>query len=381
MNADERYMKQALELAASASGLTFPNPLVGALVVSAGEVVGEGFHSAPGRDHAEVEAISKAGKKAYGATLYLNLEPCCHQGRTPPCTDSIIRAGISRVVFSIYDPDPRVRGKGARILRERGIEVEVGVLATEALELNLPFVHKNITGRSFVALKLALTWDGRMTCEGETWLSGEESRKQVHLIRAGMEAIAIGKGTLRIDDPMLDRCLYPLSLPPPVRMIFDSSLEFPVDHRWLAGGERVILYGTTSAGKEQRKKLEEAGAEVVILPASEEGNVDLAAWKTDISAKNFTSVLVEGGGRISTSLFRQGLMDRMILFSAPLVSGSEGVGWFQDGIKPDWFNRDEFVLNRVRTFGNDLMAVYDRSYLERYREMMTTEESDLFGFD
>ncbi len=201
MDLEEKYIRRALELAGNAMGETFPNPLVGAVVVAGGGIVGEGYHRGPGRPHAEIEAIRDAGERARGAALYLNLEPCCHYGRTPPCTDGIVDAGISRVVFSMYDPDIRVRGKGAAALRARGVEVKGGVCAGEALELNLPYVHRNLTGKPFVMLKLASTLDGRLTWGAERgYLSGESEQRYIHRLRAWTEAIAIGIGTV-VDRP------------------------------------------------------------------------------------------------------------------------------------------------------------------------------------
>ncbi|MDD3643413.1 MAG: bifunctional diaminohydroxyphosphoribosylaminopyrimidine deaminase/5-amino-6-(5-phosphoribosylamino)uracil reductase RibD, partial [Candidatus Krumholzibacteria bacterium] len=267
-------MSRALELAARGTGMTFPNPLVGAVVVSGGEIAGEGFHEGAGRPHAEVVALGEAGERARGGVLYCNLEPCCHHGRTPPCTDAIAAAGISRVEYAIHDPDVRVMGKGARRLRELGIEAVGGLMAGEAIELNLPYVHRRLTGRPFIVLKLALTLDGRLAGGGERYLTCEASRGCVHGLRACMEAIAIGSGTLRADDPELDRRLFPGCLGPPVRMVFDSGLSLDPGHRWLGRGEPVIVYCGRKADPGRVARLRDAGAEVVPLPAAD-GGLDL----------------------------------------------------------------------------------------------------------
>lgn len=367
---EERYIKKALELAAKATGKAFPNPLVGAVVVADGEIVGEGYHRGAGFPHAEIEAISRSGERSAGGTMYLNLEPCCHFGRTPPCTSAILEAGISRVVFSIYDPDKRVRGRGAEALTAGGVEVLSGICASDALELNLPYVHRNLTGRTFVVLKLASTFDGRLTAGAGRRLTGETSREYVHYLRAWTEAVAIGMGTLEKDSPILDRRFYPVDLPPPVRMVFDTRLRFPLDHPWLVGGEDVIIYCLEGADSGRVKCLEEAGAEVKALPGAG-GGVDLSSWVEDISKRGIVSVLVEGGGMVSTSLIREGLFDRLVLFYAPLISGCDGVSWYRDGDVPAWLDHGELNNVRLESFGDDIMAVYDRRRMSGYIDMVT----------
>jgi diaminohydroxyphosphoribosylaminopyrimidine deaminase/5-amino-6-(5-phosphoribosylamino)uracil reductase len=364
---DEIYVGKALELAERAVGVTFPNPLVGALVVSEGEIVGEGYHEGAGTPHAEAIAIRRAADRGRGATLYLNLEPCCHFGRTPPCTDLIVEAGISRVVFSILDPDVRVRGRGTRILREQGVEVETGILAEEAFELNLPYIHRSITGQPFIILKLASTLDGRLTAGARKWLTGEKARKRVHYLRAWTEAIAIGMGTLRADDPILDRRFYREGLPPPMRMVFDTHLTFPTSHRWLANQESVVLYCVKGAPRDRISKLTASGAEVVALPAGD-GGVDLSAWLDDVQRRGITAVIVEGGGRISTSMIAGNIFNRLVLFYAPLLSGRGGLEWFQGIESPAWLERGELIPSSVEIADEDLMVVYDTRQLLHYLE-------------
>jgi diaminohydroxyphosphoribosylaminopyrimidine deaminase/5-amino-6-(5-phosphoribosylamino)uracil reductase len=370
---EARYMRRALELAEAAIGETFPNPLVGAVVVAGGEIVGEGYHRGPGSPHAEIEAIRAAGDRVRGADLYLNLEPCCHYGKTPPCTLGIIDAGIARVVFSTYDPDSRVRGKGASALRAHGIEIRTGVCAKEAVELNLPYMHRNLTGKPFVMLKLASTLDGRLTWGGETRLSGEKEQAYAHRLRAWNEAIAIGIGTLSKDRPKLDRRYFGAAMRPPVRMVFDSALMFPPDYPWLGRKERVIIYCLTDADPIVRRQLESAGAEVVPLPRCLHG-VDLRFWLEDISTKGISSVLVEGGGEVATSFLQNELLERLVLCYAPLVSGQSGVAWYQDGRGPQWLARGEFVLTHCEAMDNDLIAVYDSRKIVEYTDVVTEEE-------
>ena len=374
MDLEEKYMRRALELAERGLGETFPNPLVGAVIVAGDRIVGEGYHRGPGHPHAEIEAIRDAGDRARGAALHLNLEPCCHFGRTPPCTEAIAEAGIKRVVFGMYDPDARVRGKGAAALRARGIEVAGGVCAADALELNLPFVHWNLTGRPFVALKLASTLDGRLTWGSERSLSGEQEQHYIHRLRAWTEAIAIGIGTVSIDHPKLDRRLFRQDVSPPVRMVFDSALRFPEDYPWLARGERVIIYCLTNVDPIRRRELETAGAEVVPLPRGPHG-VDLRFWIEDVAAKGITSVIVEGGGEVATAFLQEGLIERLVLCYAPLVSGQSGVSWYQDGRGPHWLARGELTLRRCTPMGEDIVLVFDSRKIGGYLSAVTEEET------
>jgi len=370
LTGDKRYVERSLELARKAVGLTFPNPLVGAVLVADGKIVGEGSHRGVGNPHAEIEAINQAGEKTRGATLYLNLEPCCHFGKTPPCTDAILEAGISRVVFSIYDPDERVRGRGAGILRAKGVSTTVGVLSGEALELNLPYIHRNLTGKPFIVLKLASTINGYLTAGDRRWLTGEKARQYVHYLRAWTEAIGIGIGTLESDAPILDRRLFGKNLPPPIRMVFDTSLRFPSDHSWLVRGEKVIIYCLQGSSIEKMGKLEKAGAEVVILSRGE-GGIDLSAWIDDMAQRGLTSVLIEGGGEVSTSIIRSGLFDRLVLFYVPLISGTKGVSWYQDAGPPPWLSERGLLPANLEMMEGDLMMVYDSQQMERYIDVVT----------
>ena len=377
MNGDRQYMERALELAACGTGLTFPNPLVGAVLVSGGAIAGEGYHAGAGKPHAEIEAIAAAGEKTAGADLYLNLEPCCHHGRTPPCTDAIIEAGISRVIFAIFAPDERVRGEGARQLRENGIAVETGMMAREALEINLPYVHRSLTGEPFVLLKLAVTLDGKITLGDEEYITCSGSLECVHGLRAKLEAIAIGSGTLHADDPSLDRRLYERPLDPPVRMVFDSHLSIPADHPWLAKGEKVILYCSLDADAGKISELEKARPEIVRLPYGD-GGLDLHAWRHDLREKGITSVLVEGGARIATSMMKAGIPDRLVLFQAPLIAGDGETGWYVDDLPPD---NGGLNLSYMEVIGGDIMTVYDRDHVTGYLDAVTKEGGNVYRAD
>ncbi|MFO7916283.1 MAG: bifunctional diaminohydroxyphosphoribosylaminopyrimidine deaminase/5-amino-6-(5-phosphoribosylamino)uracil reductase RibD [Candidatus Krumholzibacteriales bacterium] len=354
---DEFYMDRAIELAKLAISDVFPNPRVGAVIVSGGEIVGEGFHRGSGKPHAEIEAIAGAGEKAAGGTLYLNLEPCCHHGETPPCTDAIIQAGIARVVFGIIDPDRRVRGRGAEILRGRGIDVTAGVRAREAFELNYPFIFRKKTGRAMVTLKVAMTLDGKLTVPGGGWFTSGQSRKRVHYLRSYHEAVAVGIGTVLSDDPSLDRRYWSEDLSPPVRMVFDSDLRFPADSRWFEDGRRVLVYCRRDPLPDGVSRLEKQGAEVIPLPGDDSG-LDLEAWRDDISRKGLSSVLVEGGAGISTSLLREGLVDIFCLFTAARVSGEIGLSWYGGPDEPEWMREGGLSLSRAEASGEDVMAVF-----------------------
>ncbi|MDZ7859636.1 MAG: bifunctional diaminohydroxyphosphoribosylaminopyrimidine deaminase/5-amino-6-(5-phosphoribosylamino)uracil reductase RibD [Candidatus Krumholzibacteriota bacterium] len=365
MNSDELYLGRAIELARKGIGDTFPNPNVGAVVVSDGRIVGEGYHKKKGEPHAEVEAINEAGSEARGGTIYLNLEPCCHYGTTPPCTERIIQAGLKRVVFSIYDPDPRVSGKGARILRENGIEVETGVKSWEAMEINLPFIHRCETGKPLVILKLALTLDGCLTVEPNGWFTSEESRKYVHYLRALTDAVAVGIGTVKSDNPVLDRRFFERKLPPPVRCVFDSKLDFHLESSWFNDGERIMIYCSEDANTAKAESLKEAGAEVIPL-SENNGRIDLERWIEDLSERSIHSVLVEGGAGIATSFIKKRLADRMFIFFASRISGKKGLSFFMEDEEPDWIKGGGLNPSRVSLSGSDIVAVYDNPVIEGY---------------
>lgn len=380
MTEEERYIQRALDLATGGLGTVFPNPLVGAVIVSSGEIVGEGYHRGPGKPHAEREAIAQAGEKARGSTLYLNLEPCCHYGKTPPCTEAIIEAGIARVVFGIYDPDPRVRGKGAAYLREHGIETTTGILAAGALELNLPYVHRNLTGRTFVVMKLASTLDGRLTAEGRAWLTGDSARRYAHFLRAWTECVAVGIGTVEKDDPILDRRHYREKMPPPVRIVFDTSLRFPPDHPWIVNGERTILYCGEGVDASTMDRLTAAGAVVAPIPVRN-GELDLTAWLNDVGDRGIVSVLVEGGGRVATSILKEDLAERIVIIYTPFVSGEGGVALYGDRSAPGWFDRGELRPVRLELLGEDVVIIYDRRRITDYLLFVTEEDALVHWID
>ena len=354
-------------------GLNFPNPLVGAVVVSNGEIVGEGFYRGPGTNHAEVEALSRAGERAEGATIYLNLEPCCHYGMTPPCVDKITSAGVSRVVFSLYDPDARVQGHGAEILRERGIDVTVGVEAGEAFELNIPYLYSRLSDRPFVVVKLASTIDGKIGLGERKYMTLEETRRFVHRLRAWTESIAVGMGTFRSDLPKLDRRLFGGKVGPPVRILFDYHCTFPPDHEWLKRAERVVLLCGENADGQSVRRLRDAGAEVIGVKGRE-GFLDIEEALEKLHAIGLTSILVEGGSRLATSFIESGAFDRLVVCYAPFIGGTGEVDMYRDKASPGWQEDEPLKLKRVERFDDDACLVYDRKVLDTYFKMVSKGE-------
>jgi diaminohydroxyphosphoribosylaminopyrimidine deaminase / 5-amino-6-(5-phosphoribosylamino)uracil reductase len=312
-------MRRALRLAARGRYRTAPNPRVGALLVLDGEVVGSGWHRRAGGPHAEVEALAAAGDRARGATLYVTLEPCCHHGRTPPCVDAVLAAGVARVVACHRDPDPRVSGRGFERLRAAGVAVEVGLLAAEAVRLNLSFLVAATLGRPAVTLKWAMSLDGRIaTARGESqWISSPAGRRWALALREEHDATLVGSGTALADDPRLDRRLG-LAGRPGLRVVLDRRLRLPPTARLLGVPGPVLIY-TESPAAGRRHALAERGVEVVALAA-----VEPAAVLADLAARGVQSVLVEGGGEALASFVASGLYDRVMVDCAPLLIGGRG---------------------------------------------------------
>lgn len=323
---DAECMDLALALAALGAGTTDPNPMVGAVVVRNGRIVGMGFHERLGTPHAEVHALEAAGPLAQGATLYVNLEPCAHYGRTPPCTQAIIAAGIRRVVAAIEDPDPRVSGRGFAALRAAGIDVTVGVRAEAARRLNELFLKHASTGRPFVLLKSATSLDGRIaTATGASrWITGPEARALVHKLRARYPAIMIGSGTALADDPELTARTDPPAPRQPLRVVVDSRARLPVTARMLRAPGATLVATTEAAPPERRKALEKAGAEVLVLPQRADGRVDLVALMEELGRRGITGVLLEGGASLNGAMLDSGLVDKVMFFIAPMIIGGQG---------------------------------------------------------
>jgi diaminohydroxyphosphoribosylaminopyrimidine deaminase/5-amino-6-(5-phosphoribosylamino)uracil reductase len=325
---DERWMRRALQLAARARGRTAPNPMVGAVLVQGDEPVGEGYHHRAGEPHAEVMALRAAGDRARGATIYVSLEPCCHHGRTPPCTDAILAAGVRRVVAATLDPFPKVSGGGIAALQAAGIDVSVGMLEAEARRLNEAFFKAVTHGLPFVTLKAAMTLDGKIaTVTGHSrWVTGEAARRHVHRLRDQHDAILAGIGTIRTDDPLLTARLPRAR--DPLRVVVDARAELPLNSQ--IGSTlrevRTLVAATEAAPRERREALAAEGAEVLVLPA-ERGRVALRPLMEELVRRGVHSVLAEGGAEIHASLLAAGLVDKVILFIAPkLVGGRAAPG-------------------------------------------------------
>lgn len=320
-------MLRALELAARALGRTSPNPMVGAVVVRDDEILGEGFHTRAGEDHAEVAALRGAGDRARGADLYVNLEPCSHFGRTPPCADAIIRAGVGRVFAALRDPNPRVDGQGIERLREAGVAVHVGLLAAAARRLNEVYCKHITTGLPHVTLKSGMSLDGKIaTRTGESrWITGEAARLKVHEIRNSVDAVLVGIGTILADDPELTTRLPDVECRHPDRIIIDSLLRVPLKSRVLVrrGPSRVILVASPHVPEERVRLLRGLGAEVLIIPGAAGGDrrVDLRAVMRELGRLGITSLLVEGGSEIAASCLEAGIVDKVLFFIAPTIIG------------------------------------------------------------
>ncbi len=324
MRRDEDFMREALLLAQNALGRTSPNPLVGAVIVREGRVVGAGWHRKAGTPHAEVHALAMAGDLSRGATAYVTLEPCSHYGRTGPCAKALVEAGVKRVVVPVLDPNPLVAGKGKAMLEAAGVEVTVGVLAEEARQINEAYFKWVTQKMPFVTLKTAMTLDGKIaTAAGKSqWITGEAARQRVHEMRDVADAILVGIGTVLADNPSLTTRLADGTGRNPVRVIVDSRARTPLTANVVAdGAARTLLAVTASAPAEKVSALREAGVEVIAL--GEGPAVDLRALMRFLAEEKMTSVFVEGGGTLNFSLLEAGLVDKVHAFIAPQMVGGE----------------------------------------------------------
>ncbi|WP_305043927.1 bifunctional diaminohydroxyphosphoribosylaminopyrimidine deaminase/5-amino-6-(5-phosphoribosylamino)uracil reductase RibD [Geoalkalibacter sp.] len=353
----EHYMSRALDLARMGEGRTRPNPPVGALVVRAEEIVGEGFHARAGEAHAEIHALRQAGERARGADLFVTLEPCSHQGRTGPCADAVIAAGIRRVFVGCADPNPQVAGRGLERLRRAGIEVVEEVLGAECRWLIGPFARHIVTGLPLVTLKAALSLDGRTaTALGDSqWISNEASRAHVHEVRNRVDAILVGVGTVERDDPSLTTRL-PHGGRDAVRVVVDSRLRLSEQARLLHldSSAPTVIATTQQASYGKIRRLREAGARVLVLP-EREGRVDPAALLAALGGMDLQHVLLEGGATLSGTCLRERLIDRVMLFIAPRLIGGDGKGLFDGAGAQRLAEAARVVHPRLRHFGEDLL--------------------------
>lgn len=330
------YMSIALKLARKAEGMTSPNPLVGAVVVKDGKVIGRGYHKKAGMPHAEIEAFSDADKKGRdvkGAALYVTLEPCCHTDkRTPPCVDAIIERGISRVIVGARDPNPKVSGNGIRTLRKKGIEVITGVLEESALEMNEPFNKYITAGMPFVTLKLAATLDGKIASHtGDSkWIGSEKQRALAHRLRSVSDAVLAGVETVLRDDPRLNVRLSGRTKRNPVPVILDSRLRTPVSAGVFKNHENVIIATVGQSDPRRKRKLREAGADVIEIAAGKDGLPDIKMLMKRLGKLGMMNVLIEGGGKTAASALKSGVVDKIVFFYSPKILGGDGISMIGD---------------------------------------------------
>ena len=325
-----KFMERALALASKARGCTSPNPLVGAVIVRNGEIVGEGYHQKAGDAHAEIHALNQAKGLAEGATMYVTLEPCCHWGRTPPCTESLIRAKLGDVLVAMEDPNPQVAGNGIHQLQEAGIYVQVGLCEEESRQLNEVFIKYITTQRPFVILKSAISLDGKIaTASGESqWITSEASRLKGHEVRSQVDAILVGVGTVLQDNPSLTTRLTDATKKDPIRIVVDSHGRTPVDAKVFNPDSTAgtIIAVTEKASLEKIEALKSAGANVLIIE-ERAGRVCLRALVRELGRKEITSVLIEGGGEINAAALQAGVIDKLMFFVAPkLIGGKDAPG-------------------------------------------------------
>lgn len=372
---EEKYMRRAIELAKKGSGHVNPNPLVGAVIVRDGEIIGEGYHECYGQLHAERNAIANAKKRGNsleGSTIYVTLEPCCHYGKTPPCTEAIIEEKIARVVVGSDDPNPLVSGKGFQMLREKGIEVIPHFLKEECDAMNHVFFHYIRTGTPYVAMKYAMTMDGKIACyTGDSkWVTGEESRAHVQTLRNHYKGIMAGIGTVLADDPMLN-CRIEGGRDP-IRIIADSHLRIPMDSQLVrtAGQQPLIIACLPDADEEKAAQLQEKGIEVLRIPGvttadiTEEQKevISLPVLMKELGARKIDGILLEGGGQLNESALQAGIVDRIYCYIAPKIFGGaqaktpvEGQGLTRAA--------DAWQFNRIgmQEFGQDILLEYEKA--------------------
>ncbi|MCG6896494.1 MAG: bifunctional diaminohydroxyphosphoribosylaminopyrimidine deaminase/5-amino-6-(5-phosphoribosylamino)uracil reductase RibD [Thiocapsa sp.] len=361
--ADLAFMARAIELAERGRFTTHPNPRVGCLIVHAGRVVGEGWHRRAGEPHAERHALNEAGDRARGATAYVTLEPCCHQGRTPPCTDGLIQAGVARVVCAMVDPNPLVAGRGLRLLSEAGIRVETGLLEAPARALNPGFVKRMEQGRPHVLCKLAASLDGRTAMSnGESqWITGEPARREVQRLRAGSSAVVTGIGTLLADDPGLDVRLTPADLPgmgadepvrQPLRVVVDSRWRTPPGSRILRLPGTTLIVGAVD-DPTRMAGLKRSGG-LVHLCRARGGQVDLGALMAELARREINEVLLETGPTLAGAALEAGLVDEIVVYLAPHLMGDRARGLFQLPGVARMSDRVPLEIVSVRAVGRDL---------------------------
>jgi diaminohydroxyphosphoribosylaminopyrimidine deaminase/5-amino-6-(5-phosphoribosylamino)uracil reductase len=331
--------------------------MVGAVIVKEGRIIGEGYHHAFGRDHAEIDALKHAREDVAGATLYVSLEPCRHHGKTPPCTDAIVKNKIARVVIAMADPDPHMRGESIKLLNRNGIKTVTGVLEEEARALNEKYIKHRTTGLPYVTLKWAQTLDGRIATAGGSsrWIASPPSLKLAHKLRAGHDAILVGISTVIRDDPELTtRLVKGLN---PVRIVLDSRVRIPRDAKLLQNQDKAktIIAATSAAPGKRLTALQETGIEVLTVPADANGRVDLQKLLKTLGGRNISSLLVEGGGEVLTSFLRLGLADKLVVIIAPKILG-KGTDAVRDLNITDLSKAYRLTFDKVYRSGEDIVV-------------------------
>lgn len=355
------FMLRAIRLAVKGAGFAAPNPMVGAVIVKNGRIIGEGYHERCGQLHAERNALASLSESAEGADMFVTLEPCCHYGRTPPCTQAIIEHKLARVFIGSRDPNPLIAGKGAAILREHGIEVIEDFMKKECDEINPVFFHYITTGMPYTALKFAMTLDGKISSHtgASKWITGIRARQHVHSLRGEYSAILAGIGTVLADDPMLNCRLE--NAHQPLRIVVDSGLRIPLDSKLCksAGEFPLLIACTEDSPEEKRRMLTELGAEVMTLP-ERNGRVDLAAMMKRLGKKGISGILVEGGGEINEALIREGLVQHVYAYIAPKLMGGRDAKTPVEGLgaaSPDECMRLKYI--KAAILDSDLLLEYD----------------------
>lgn len=356
MDRDKFFMERALRLAEKGVGSTSPNPMVGAVLVKDGEIIGEGFHKKAGEPHAEVLALKQAGERARGAELFVTLEPCSHYGRTPPCVQAIIKAGVTGVVAAMEDPNPLVSGRGIKMLEEAGIQVRVGVMEERARKLNEVFIKYITTKKPFVVGKIAQSLDGKIALSSgiSRWITGEPARIRAHELRSRYDAVMVGIGTVLADDPLLT-CRLPSREKDPVKIVVDSTLKIPVNARLFQDSGKVIIAATQKADRQKMRVLKELGADIIETESNGGDMVNLPQLFEILGTMGITGVLVEGGSRLLASLSKEELLDKLIIFVAPRLIGAEGLSSVGNLFVDELKKTPRFTIGSLEQIGEDIM--------------------------
>lgn len=348
-------MAQALRLAERGQYTATPNPRVGCVIVRGGSVAGEGWHERAGEPHAEIHALQQAGEKARGATVYVTLEPCSHHGRTPPCADALVKAGVARVVVAMQDPNPLVSGAGLKMLTDAGIQVECGLLEQAASDLNIGFVSRMRRGRPWLRLKVAATLDGKTALGNgvSQWITGPDARRDAHRWRARSCAMLTGIGTVLADDPSFNvRDIE--TTRQPLKVVVDANLSMPLDARILSGAPLLVATGCDEEGR--IRALREAGAEVLVLPALH-GQIDLARLMQELGQRGCNEITAEAGKVLNGALLQAGLVDELVFYLAPMLFGDNARGMFGLPDIETMEQRQELDIRDLRMVGQDMRIV------------------------